>query len=203
MALQEIGPSITQYLAERPSELKVCGGPCPGPRHWLDGDFPENFDEEAQRCLCDGNGFCRWSRGIGRFRTLYCYCDVNCCDKPVDKWRKAAFTVLTVLTLRRSVPPQLVVNVYLTDDVVNVYLTDECISLTGGLHLSEKRRTPSLREKRRSPSLKEFLLPWTRKRLQVQPNSLGRRLFIDERKRWRQHKRAFWRWLDVGSYCRG
>ena len=205
MELEAIGPNITQYLAERPSELKVCGWPCPGPRHWLleRGWLRKNW-EEKQRCICDCNGFCRWSKGIGRFRTLACYCDRdNCCDKPVAKWRKAAFTVLTVLTLRRSVPPQLVVNVYLTDDVVNVYLTDECISLTGGLHLSEKRRTPSLREKRRSPSLKEFLLPWTRKRLQVQPNSLGRRLFMDERKRWRKHERAQWRWYDVRSYRRG
>ena len=30
---------------------------------------------------------------------------MNCRDKPVAKWREDAFTVLTVLTLRQSVPP--------------------------------------------------------------------------------------------------
>ena len=105
MGWQDIGPHITQYLAERPSELKVCGGPCPGPREWRNFYVHDIIGEARCRCCCDGNGLCWNSRDIGRFRTLYCYCSVNCCDKPVAKWREDAFTVLTVLTLRQSVPP--------------------------------------------------------------------------------------------------
>ena len=104
LPISSIGPIITSYLTERPSELKVCGGPCPGPRTWR--NVFQSGPLNGSRCMCDGNGFCFWSRDIGRFRTLHCHCCVrNCRDKPVAKWREDAFTVLTVLTLRQSVPP--------------------------------------------------------------------------------------------------
>ena len=111
LPISSIGPIITSYLTDRPSELKVCGGPCPGPREWRNFYVHDIIGEARCRCCCDGNGLCWNSRDIGRFRTLYCYCSVNCCDKPVAKWREDAFTVLTVLTLRQSLRPPAAANI--------------------------------------------------------------------------------------------
>ena len=102
-----IGTIICSYLTERPSEFKVCGGPCPGPRTWRTQSGPLN----GSRCTCDGKGFCFWSRDIGRFRTLNCHCRVSCLDKPLAKWKADAFTVLTVLTLRQSLRPPAAANI--------------------------------------------------------------------------------------------
>ena len=99
-----IGPIICSYLTERPSELKVCGRPCPGPP-W------SRMSWASWGCRCDGNGFCLWSRDLGSFRTLRCTCMQNCLDKPVAKWRADAFTVLTVLTLRQSLRPPAAANI--------------------------------------------------------------------------------------------
>ena len=104
-----IGPIICSYLTERPSEFKVCGGPCPGPRYWRNV-FRSGLPN-GSRCTCDGKGFCFWSRDIGRFRTLNCHCRVSCLDKPLAKWKADAFTVLTVLTLRQSLRPPAAANI--------------------------------------------------------------------------------------------
>ena len=65
-------------------------------------------------CMCDGNGFCFWSRDLGRFRLAcdwHCVCTENCLHKQVAKWKADAFTVLTVLTLRQSLRPPAAANI--------------------------------------------------------------------------------------------
>ncbi len=103
---QSIGPLIASYLTERPSELKMCSRPCPGP-HWCRWKqkstlLPLEAEVELYRsCRCDGKGFCLWSRDLGRFRTLRCTCPQSCGETPVCKWRADAYTVLRVLILRQ------------------------------------------------------------------------------------------------------
>ena len=92
-----IGPLITSYLTERPKELKTCGMPCPGPRGVCGRQRPPAFTGGREFCVCDGNGFCRLSSDLGRFRTLRCTCKAGCLDKPPAKWRENAWVVLLVI----------------------------------------------------------------------------------------------------------
>ena len=97
-----IGSIIATYLTERPSEFKECGPQCAAPKEFRptrQSLLPRNF----YYCVCNGFGFCLWSRDLGRFRTLSCTCGRRCFDKPLAKWRADAFTVLRVLTLRRPI----------------------------------------------------------------------------------------------------
>ena len=95
-----VGPLINSYLTERPSGLRVCGIPCPGPKQlrWMHKSTLFPF-KERWFCQCDGNGFCAVSSDLGRFRTLRCTCPQLCLDKPCAKWNENAWTVLTVLRL--------------------------------------------------------------------------------------------------------
>ena len=92
-----LGPLIASYLTERPTELNTCSIPCPGPcgSRWRQG-----YGMVLQMrwyCRCDGNGVCRLSSDLGRFRTLRCNCQAGCLDRPYTKWNENAWCVLLVL----------------------------------------------------------------------------------------------------------
>ena len=95
-----IGPIIASYLIDRPSSLKLCGRPCPGPRHLRLRQKSTLFPAPRWLCVCDGNGFCAYSADIGQFRTLRCTCSQYCLDTPIENWEHTAWTVLAVLKLR-------------------------------------------------------------------------------------------------------
>ena len=97
-----IGPLITSYLTERPKELKTCGIPCPGPRSVRLRQRSPALLVDRWFCVCDGNGFCRFSSDLGRFRTLRCTCKAVCLDKPWAKWRENALVVLLVICKSKS-----------------------------------------------------------------------------------------------------
>ena len=95
-----IGPIIVSYLIGRPSSLKLCGPPCPGPRHlrWLQ-KYAMIFHMRLD-CICDGNGFCADSADIGQFRAMRCTCRTMCLDTPRENWEHTVWQVVRVLKLR-------------------------------------------------------------------------------------------------------
>ena len=95
-----IGPIIASYVIHRPSSLKLCGPPCPGPRHLRWQQKSTLFPAPRLLCMCDGNGFCAYSADIGQFRTLRCNCIQYCLDKPRENFEHTAWTVVRVLKLR-------------------------------------------------------------------------------------------------------
>ena len=95
-----IGPIIASYLIDRPSSLKLCGLPCPGPVRWRRKSYL--FRDERWFCRCDGNGFCAYSADIGHLRTMRCTCRARpgCLNKPRESWEHTAWQVVRVLKLR-------------------------------------------------------------------------------------------------------
>ena len=104
-AAHVLGPIITSYLLERPSQLKQCC-PCPGPpnRRWMKNStlFGDSYNP---RCICDGKGFCDWSRDLGQFLTSRCTCTRCCVYHPHLNWEEAVWRTIVRQFFEHMTPP--------------------------------------------------------------------------------------------------